>query len=157
MFTARMLDGPMDGQEMEMAAPHIPERLYYAPSPYGVAAVSPNGYMLVDVDGRAGSLDHPWPKQIAYRLDREQSNLHPHDLYKRMEVGTAVYTYVEPHEHLWITDEQGVSCGFCEERHPDELRERASFTCPRCGRTSHHPTDVEESYCANCHDWTGSG
>jgi hypothetical protein len=29
-----------------------------------------------------------------------------------------------------------------------------SFTCPRCGRTSHHPTDVAEGYCGACHDWT---
>ena len=30
-----------------------------------------------------------------------------------------------------------------------------SFTCPRCGRTSHHPDDVRERYCGACHDWTG--
>ena len=29
------------------------------------------------------------------------------------------------------------------------------FTCPRCGMTSHHPDDVREGYCGNCHDWTG--
>lgn len=29
-----------------------------------------------------------------------------------------------------------------------------SITCPRCGMTSHHPTDVAEGYCGNCHDWT---
>lgn len=28
------------------------------------------------------------------------------------------------------------------------------FTCPRCGRTSHHPTDKQEGYCGACHDWT---
>jgi ribosomal protein L37E len=28
------------------------------------------------------------------------------------------------------------------------------ITCPRCGRTSHHPDDVREGYCAACHDWT---
>lgn len=26
--------------------------------------------------------------------------------------------------------------------------------CPKCGRVSHHPTDVAEGYCGNCHDWT---
>ena len=31
-----------------------------------------------------------------------------------------------------------------------------SFTCPRCGMASSHPTDVEQGYCGNCHDWTGS-
>lgn len=30
-----------------------------------------------------------------------------------------------------------------------------AYTCPRCGRTSYHPTDVAEGYCGNCHDWTG--
>jgi len=29
------------------------------------------------------------------------------------------------------------------------------FCCPRCGRTSYHPVDVEEGYCGACHDWTG--
>jgi hypothetical protein len=29
-----------------------------------------------------------------------------------------------------------------------------TFTCPRCGMTSHHPTDDLEGYCGNCHDWT---
>ena len=32
---------------------------------------------------------------------------------------------------------------------------RPSFTCPRCGRTSWHPTDVLEGFCGACHDWTG--
>jgi ribosomal protein L37E len=31
----------------------------------------------------------------------------------------------------------------------------ASFTCPRCGRRSWHPVDVDEGYCGACHDWTG--
>ncbi len=31
---------------------------------------------------------------------------------------------------------------------------QASITCPVCGRTSHHPTDVAEGYCGACHDWT---
>jgi hypothetical protein len=31
-----------------------------------------------------------------------------------------------------------------------------SFTCPRCSRTTYHPTDIAEGYCGNCHDWTGS-
>jgi len=35
------------------------------------------------------------------------------------------------------------------------MTEPESFTCPRCGRTSHHPDDVREGYCGACHDWTG--
>ena len=31
----------------------------------------------------------------------------------------------------------------------------ASFTCPKCGRTSHNPHDAEHGYCGACHDWTG--
>jgi hypothetical protein len=28
-----------------------------------------------------------------------------------------------------------------------------SFTCPDCGRTSHHPKDEQFSYCGNCHEF----
>ena len=35
-----------------------------------------------------------------------------------------------------------------------ELHGAESVTCPRCGRTSHHPQDVAEGYCGACHDWT---
>jgi hypothetical protein len=30
----------------------------------------------------------------------------------------------------------------------------ASFTCPRCGTTSHNPRDAGEGYCGACRDWT---
>lgn len=30
----------------------------------------------------------------------------------------------------------------------------ASYTCPRCRLVSYHPVDVEQGYCAACHDWT---
>jgi len=30
----------------------------------------------------------------------------------------------------------------------------ASITCPVCGMTSHHPMDIVEGYCGNCHAWT---
>ncbi|HTF53622.1 MAG TPA: hypothetical protein VK735_39770 [Pseudonocardia sp.] len=30
-----------------------------------------------------------------------------------------------------------------------------SFTCPECGRSSHHPKDEEFGYCGACHDFTG--
>ncbi len=29
-----------------------------------------------------------------------------------------------------------------------------SYTCPICGKTSHHPEDVRYGYCANCHAFT---
>jgi hypothetical protein len=29
-----------------------------------------------------------------------------------------------------------------------------TFTCPRCGRTSHNRVDAEQGYCGYCHDWT---
>lgn len=28
------------------------------------------------------------------------------------------------------------------------------FTCPRCGRTSHHPDDALDGYCGACRDFT---
>jgi hypothetical protein len=30
-----------------------------------------------------------------------------------------------------------------------------SYTCPRCGRTSHNPNDVRERYCGACHTFEG--
>lgn len=35
------------------------------------------------------------------------------------------------------------------------VAEVLSFTCPRCGAVSYHPTDRAEGYCARCHDYTG--
>jgi ribosomal protein L37E len=35
------------------------------------------------------------------------------------------------------------------------VTDAATFTCPRCGRTSHNPNDAREGYCGACHDWTG--
>jgi ribosomal protein S27AE len=29
-----------------------------------------------------------------------------------------------------------------------------SFTCPKCGATSHNPNDLREGYCGRCHEWT---
>jgi hypothetical protein len=28
-----------------------------------------------------------------------------------------------------------------------------TFTCPQCKTVSHHPTDIEQRYCARCHEW----
>lgn len=35
------------------------------------------------------------------------------------------------------------------------FRPPSVFTCPVCGRTSHHPTDLEQGYCGACRGWTG--
>lgn len=43
-------------------------------------------------------------------------------------------------------------------RHPVTAEEHPmadAFTCPHCGRTSHHPRDVDQRYCGACHWWTG--
>lgn len=29
------------------------------------------------------------------------------------------------------------------------------FTCPRCGRSSHHPQDLEYGWCGACKEFTG--
>lgn len=31
-----------------------------------------------------------------------------------------------------------------------------TFTCPKCGRTSHNPHDAEHGYCGACHEFTGA-
>ncbi len=28
------------------------------------------------------------------------------------------------------------------------------ITCPRCGKTSHHPEDERQGYCGSCAWWT---
>lgn len=38
----------------------------------------------------------------------------------------------------------------------DSESDYPTVICPRCGMTSHHPTDVEQGYCGRCHDWTGN-
>jgi hypothetical protein len=37
-----------------------------------------------------------------------------------------------------------------------QRRPLVAFTCPKCGKTSHHPDDERHGYCANCHDFTAS-
>ena len=31
--------------------------------------------------------------------------------------------------------------------------EAASYTCPKCGRTSYNPNDVANKYCGYCHEF----
>ena len=38
--------------------------------------------------------------------------------------------------------------------YPPEWQPKPSITCPVCGMTSHHPTDVEMGYCGNCRGYT---
>lgn len=48
-------------------------------------------------------------------------------------------------------------CLVCLEKREKEAAaraEQASITCPRCGKTSYHPKDIEQGYCGNCHDFT---
>lgn len=37
------------------------------------------------------------------------------------------------------------------------MTDQPSITCPVCGMTSYHPTDIAEGYCGNCHSWTSDG
>lgn len=34
------------------------------------------------------------------------------------------------------------------------LSPKLAITCNRCDRTSHHPEDVRQGWCANCHEFT---
>lgn len=36
-----------------------------------------------------------------------------------------------------------------------DLEMAPSFTCPKCGMTSYHRSDVAEGYCGHCHAFTG--
>jgi hypothetical protein len=55
----------------------------------------------------------------------------------------------------------GTGCGDCGHYLGCRCGEREncpprmpSATCPRCGRVTHHPKDIETGYCAACHDYT---
>lgn len=90
MFRAVFIDGPVKGKYIEMAAPTIPKRLFFAPAPGSIPEhfVTANGYMVVGYDQEP---ETPWPDQIEYRFDREQSNLRPHGVHDGMETGEACY------------------------------------------------------------------
>lgn len=98
MFVASHLDGPLASPEgnVSIAAPRVPERLYYAPTPAQMPGVV-CGYILV---GYNEPPERPWPGQIEYALNREASTLVPHAILdyaeSGMEQGCAVYELVEP-------------------------------------------------------------
>jgi hypothetical protein len=48
----------------------------------------------------------------------------------------------------------GCPFGVCHFRALVEPAGPVSVTCPRCGRTSHHPDDAREGFCGACRDWT---
>lgn len=51
----------------------------------------------------------------------------------------------------WLADGRAKKCDNYEQANP------RFFECPRCGRRSYHPKDIEQGYCgASCHDWTGA-
>jgi hypothetical protein len=94
MLRATHVGGPMDGaaNDVSLAAPATPERIYYAPAGAGMPGVTPNGYLIV---GYERSPPGPWRGMVAYALDRERSELRPHPQYDGMEQGTAVYVLDE--------------------------------------------------------------
>lgn len=54
-----------------------------------------------------------------------------------------MHAWIEGRDYVVVDDEMQTTTTF------------HSFTCPRCGRTSHNPHDIEHGYCGNCHDVTG--
>jgi ribosomal protein S27AE len=40
------------------------------------------------------------------------------------------------------------SCGV-----PEGRVTPATYTCPKCGRASHHPEDLRNRYCGHCHEF----
>jgi ribosomal protein L37E len=60
-----------------------------------------------------------------------------------LECGHVVQTFGS------LSHAQGVVlCTECRDQ------EERSITCPKCGKTSYHPKDVEEGYCGFCHAFT---
>lgn len=53
---------------------------------------------------------------------------------------------------LWRRALDGIARQLRDEERQDA---RQFFTCPRCHRISHHPTDRRYGYCSRCHDYTG--
>lgn len=62
-----------------------------------------------------------------------------------------------PPGHRWVSVAgAGVTCAACQvfdDRLMYPAAQQPSFTCPRCGRISHHPRDVQERYCGACHQF----
>lgn len=86
-----------DANDVGLAARRVPGRLFYAPAPQGVPAVSASGYFLVGYDDAP---ERDWPGQVEYVLARERSTLRPHAQHgdEGMEEGTAVYV-LATHDH----------------------------------------------------------
>lgn len=91
MFRAEHIGGPLDGEQVSLTAPRVPELLYYASAPPGMSAITSSGHILVGYD----TLDAYWPGVSEYQLDRASSDLRPHPEYEGMELGTAVYVLVD--------------------------------------------------------------
>lgn len=90
MFDATFIFGPLSGVTMQMGAPKIPERLFFAPAP---EVVTSTGYLLVGYDEERMVEDVPG--RVEYVLHRGRSMLEPHHLYPDMEQGVAVYLLAE--------------------------------------------------------------
>jgi ribosomal protein L37E len=58
-------------------------------------------------------------------------------------------------EHDWRASGGDLVCLRCGGSMGTAEGDAVSITCPRCGMTSYNPTDVEQGYCGNCHDYTG--
>jgi len=57
--------------------------------------------------------------------------------------------------HLWATRGEALAGhrALCDTLLAGVSAPARSIVCPRCGIESHHPEDVAQRYCGNCHDW----
>src|SRR4249920_912220 len=46
----------------------------------------------------------------------------------------------------------GAGCGVGSNNN-ERTTMNTSITCPQCGMVSHHPQDIEQQYCGNCHQY----
>lgn len=83
MMRVELRGGPLDGQALALTAPYTPERLDLVPY---------HPFPLV-VGTEKMPVAAGFPEHSTYALDREASELRPHDEYEGMEQGTAVYVH----------------------------------------------------------------
>lgn len=94
MIHVFLVEGPLGGEQFGIAAKHVPDLVYVARTPDGIAGPIADEWMIVGTD--TSPPFHPFEGQVTYGLDRTASLLSPHEVHRDMEQGIAIYAWVDP-------------------------------------------------------------